>query len=217
MGKTKIDFKPHEYQRIAIDSILENKNIGLFLDMGLGKTVSTLSALDELLNDYFEVKKILVIAPKLVAQTTWTDEIEKWSHLQGKFKVSKILGTAQQRRDALKDKEANLFLINRENVVWLVEELGAKWFFDCIVIDELSSFKSPSSKRFRALRKVRPLALRVIGLTGTPAPNGLMDLWSEMYLLDKGERLGKTITSYRDRYFRPGRRNGHIVYENVEK
>lgn len=212
-----ISFKPHKYQEIAINTILEHEAVGLFLDMGLGKTISTLTALVELMYDYFETKKILVIAPKLVASTTWSDEVEKWAELENKFKISKILGSKDQRLKALYDRDANLFLINRENVVWLVEELGAKWFFDTLVIDELSSFKSPSSKRFRALRKVRPLCKRVIGLTGTPAPNGLMDLWSEMYLLDKGERLGKTLTAYRDKYFKPGRRNGHIIFDWVLK
>lgn len=167
------------------------------------------------MNDQFEIRKVLVIAPLMVARDTWAREVEKWDHLKH-LQISKVLGSAKEREAALK-KEADIYVINRENVVWLVEKLGAKWDFDMVVIDELSSFKSPSSKRFRALRKVRPLCKRVVGLTGTPAPNGYMDLWSEIYLLDRGDRLGKTLTQYRDNYFKPGRRNGHIVYDWVIK
>lgn len=209
-------YTPHKYQDIATNTILNNNYAGLFLDMGLGKTVSTLTALEKLKNDSFEVKKILVIAPLRVADKTWTDEINKWEHLQGMFRVSKILGSEAERLRALK-ADADLYLINRENVTWLVDVLGSRWDFDTVVIDELSSFKSSSSKRFRSLKKIRPLCKRVIGLTGTPAPNGLMDLWAEMYLLDRGERLGKTLTSFRDKYFRPGRRNGHIVFDWIIK
>jgi len=206
-----MEYKPHPYQEHATKKILENEAYALFLEMGLGKTVATLTAIDLLLNDLFEVKKVLVIAPLRVAQDTWPREIEKWDHLNH-LTVSKILGAVTDRRAALK-KKADIYVINRENVVWLVETLRDKWDFDMLVIDELSSFKSPSAKRFRALRKVRPLCKRVVGLTGTPAPNGYMDLWSEIYLLDRGERLGKTLTTYRDCYFKPGRRNGHIIYE----
>ncbi|SDG48020.1 Helicase conserved C-terminal domain-containing protein [Desulfosporosinus hippei DSM 8344] len=158
---------------------------------------------------------MLVIAPLRVADDTWARETEKWDHLKH-LRISKVLGSAETRRKALK-ADADIYVINRENVEWLVGELGTSWNFDTVVIDELSSFKNGQSKRFRALRRVRPMMKRVIGLTGTPAPNSLMDLWPEIYLLDQGERLGKTITSYRDRFFVPGARSGHIVYEWKEK
>jgi SNF2 family DNA or RNA helicase len=177
----------------------------------VSKTVTTLTAIDQLLNDYFDACKVLVIAPLRVAEDTWAREIEKWDHLQH-LRISKVLGSAAVRRKALK-ADADIYVINRENVEWLVSEYGSKWPFDTVVIDELSSFKNSNSKRFRALRRVRPLMKRVIGLTGTPAPNSLMDLWAPMYLIDQGERLGKTITGYRDKYFNPGARSGHVVYE----
>lgn len=166
-------------------------------------------------NLYFDADKILVIAPLRVAQDTWSRESEKWDHLQH-LTISKILGTRAQREKALK-VDADIYVINRENVPWLVNMVGSDWDFDTVVIDELSSFKSSKSKRFRALRRVRPLINRIIGLTGTPAPNGLHDLWAQLYLLDQGERLGKTITGYRDRYFIPGKRKGHVVYEWKQK
>jgi len=177
--------------------------------------VSTLTAIDLLLNDYFDAIRVLVIAPLRVADDTWARETEKWDHLNH-LRISKVLGSADVRRKALK-AEADIYVINRENVEWLVGELGTKWDFDTVVIDELSSFKNGQSKRFRALRRVRPMMKRVIGLTGTPAPNSLMDLWPEIYLLDQGERLGKTITGYRERYFTPRARSGHVVYEWKEK
>lgn len=208
-------YDPHQYQGYATDRILDTKAIALLLEMGLGKTVSTLTALDQLKYDYFDADKILIIAPLRVADDTWPREIEKWDHLRH-LRISKVLGTVKQRRKALK-ADADLYVINRENVEWLVTEFGSKWPFDTVVIDELSSFKSPKSKRFRALRRVRPLMQRVIGLTGTPAPNSLMDLWAPMYLIDQGERLGETITGYRDRYFDPGKRDGHIVYDWKQK
>ena len=208
-------YKPHKYQEYATQRIIEDPYIGLFLEMGLGKTVSTLTAIDLLLHDYFEVNKVLVIAPLRVAEDTWPREIQKWDHLKH-LRYSKILGSAEQRRRALK-VEADIYIINRENVAWLVRELGQNWDFDMVVIDELSSFKNHQSQRFRALRRVRPIIKRVVGLTGTPAPNGLIDLWPQIYLLDMGQRLGKTITAYRDRYFVPGERNGHIVYKWREK
>lgn len=201
---------PHEYQQYATEKILELPACGLFLEMGLGKTVSTLTAIHELIYDRFEVSKVLVIAPKRVAEDTWTSEAEKWDHLQH-LTFSKILGTVKQREEALAS-EADIYLINRENVVWLVDKLGKRWPFDMIVVDELSSFKSNQAKRFKSLRMVRPLSTRFVGLTGTPAPNGLMDLWPQVYLMDKGERLGKTITGYRERYFYPGKRNGFTVF-----
>jgi SNF2 family DNA or RNA helicase len=168
-----------------------------------------------LLNDYFDSVRVLVIAPLRVAEDTWAREIDKWDHLQH-LRISKVLGGVAARRKALK-ADADIYVINRENVEWLVSEYGSQWPFDTVVIDELSSFKNSNSKRFRALRRVRPMMKRVIGLTGTPAPNSLMDLWPQMYLIDQGERLGKTITGYRDRYFIPGSRSGHVVYEWKEK
>lgn len=204
-------FKPHQYQEYATKRILDTPFIALLLEMGLGKTVSTLTAMDLLLNDYFEAGRVLVIAPLRVADDTWAREIEKWDHLRH-LRISKVLGSAAVRRKALK-AEADIYVINRENVEWLVSEYGSQWPFDTVVIDELSSFKNPQAKRFKALRRVRPMMKRVVGLTGTPAPNSLMDLWAPMYLIDQGERLGKTITGYRDRYFTPGSRSGHVVYE----
>ena len=208
-------YNPHQYQDYATGRILDTNYIALLLEMGLGKTVSTLTAIDLLLNDYYDATRVLVIAPLRVADDTWAREAEKWDHLQH-LRISKVLGSASVRRKALK-ADADIYVINRENVEWLVSELGTAWDFDTVVIDELSSFKNGRSKRFRALRRVRPMMKRVIGLTGTPAPNGLMDLWPEIYLLDQGDRLGKTITGYRDRYFTPGARSGHVVYEWKEK
>lgn len=206
----------HNYQRHSVEHIIENPACGLFLDLGLGKTVSTLTAIDKLMNDYLEFSKVLVIAPKKVAEDTWKSEIEKWEHLKH-LKISVVLGTERQRLEALKAK-ADIFIINRENVAWLVSHYGGAFPFECLVIDELSSFKNAKSIRFKALRTVRPKIKRVIGLTGTPAPNGLLDLWPQLYLLDQGERLGKTLTGYRQTYFDPGKRNGHIIYEyNLKK
>lgn len=211
------NFIPHDYQDFSINKIIENKQAGLFLDMGMGKTISTLTAAADLLHDYFDVQRVLVIAPLRVAKHTWTDEIEKWEHISY-LKTSQILGTERQRLAAL-EKKADIYLINRENVVWLVEHYKSEWPFDMVVIDELSSFKSSKSKRFRALRKVRPLIKRIVGLTGTPAPNGLIDLWPQMYLLDQGERLGKTITGFRNRYFIPGAGDPsrYVVYDWIPK
>lgn len=176
----------------------------------LGKTVSTLTAIDQLVYEEFAVSRVLVIAPKRVADDTWTTEAEKWDHLH-RLRISKVLGTPVQRVRAL-EADADIYVINRENVSWLVEHYGKHWPFDMIVVDELSSFKSNQAQRFKALRKVRPLSRRFVGLTGTPAPNGLMDLWSELYLIDRGERLGKTIGGYRQRYFNPGKRDGYVVF-----
>lgn len=201
----------HNYQTFAVQHIISHPEAGLLLDMGLGKTVSTLTAIKKLMDEYLEVNKVLIIAPKRVAESTWCDEIEKWEHLKG-LTVSKILGSQKQRKEALK-ASADIYTINRENVVWLVSHLQGYWPFDMVVIDELSSFKSSKSARFRALRLVRPKTNRVVGLTGTPAPNGLIDLWSQIYLLDMGARLERTITAYRTKYFRPGRTNGQIVFD----
>lgn len=203
-------YNPHQYQEYATNRILEQDAVGLFLDMGLGKTVSTLTAVDQLLYDYFDVEKVLVIAPLRVAQKTWPDEIRKWDHLKH-LRISRILGTEKQRLGALQAK-ADIWIINRENVEWLVDLYDKNWPFDMVVIDELSSFKSSKAKRFRALRKVRPMIKRIVGLTGTPAPNGLIDLWPQVYLLDQGERLGKTVTGYRSRYFEPGKRNRTVIF-----
>lgn len=203
-------YTAHGYQKKATERILQQKRVGLFLDMGLGKTVITLTAIKELIED-FAIWKVLVIAPKRVAEDTWSREHEKWDHLSG-LRISKVLGTPAQRMKALK-AEADIYVIGRDNVKWLVELMGKSWPFDMVVIDELSSFKNPSSQRFKALRKVIPASDRVVGLTGTPSPNGLMDLWAEIYLLDRGERLGTTISAYREKYFRAGARNGYIVYK----
>ena len=211
-------FKPHKYQEIAIDKIYKTPKVGLFLDMGLGKTVITLTAIEDLIYNRFELNKVLVIAPLRVAEDTWSRESEKWEHLRH-LKISKILGNPEKRRKALAE-DADIYIINRENVVWLTNELsgiGDNWDFDMVVIDELSSFKSSKAQRFRALRKYITRSERVIGLTGTPAPNGLMDLWSQMYLLDSGERLGKTITGYRERYFTPNQRNQTTIFNYKPK
>lgn len=172
--------------------------------------MTTLTAVDKLLNDYLEEGPVLVIAPKRVAENTWSKEADKWEHLKH-LRVSRVMGTEKQRLAALK-VDADLFVINRENVVWLVDLLGQRWPFPIVIIDELSSFKSAQAKRFKALRRVRGRIKRIIGLTGTPRPNGLEDLWPELYLLDQGERLGRTLTQFRSRYLLPEKMNGHIVY-----
>lgn len=204
-------YKPHNYQKFTIDHILANKACGLFLDMGMGKTSSTLTALDLLMFDSFEIEKPLIIAPKRVAEDTWSGEIEKWDHLKH-LTISKILGSERQRIEALRAK-ADIYVINRENVAWMVTFFGGAFPFDAVVIDELSSFKNAKSIRFKALRAIMPKVERVIGLTGTPAPKGLIDLWAQLYLLDQGERLGKTLTSYREKYFSIGAHKGHVVFE----
>ena len=201
MKLKKVNYKPHGYQVFSTEFILEHKSAGLFLECGLGKSVITLTAIAELMYNMFDVSKVLVIAPLRVADTTWQDEIEKWEHLKC-LKISKVLGSKKNRIMALY-KKADVYTINRENVPWLVDFYKNDWPFDMVVIDELSSFKSPSAKRFRALKKVRHKIKRIIGLTGTPAPNGLLDIWSQIYLLDRGERLGRTFTGYRSRYFHP--------------
>ena len=204
-----MQFKPHEYQEYARKHIISNPAAGLFLDMGLGKTVTTLTAIDELLF-LGEVNKVLVIAPLRVAEDTWSTELDKWEHLNH-LRISKVLGSSKQRLQAL-SKQADIYVTNRENVEWLVKECFNNWDFDMVVIDELSSFKSSKAIRFRALKKVRPYFKRIVGLTGTPAPNSLIDLWPQIYLLDGGKRLGKTITGYREQYFIPGQRNQNVVF-----
>ena len=204
-------FIPHDYQQYAIDFIASHKTAAVLLDMGLGKTVITLTALNDLLFDRFEISRILVIAPLRVARNTWPQEIGKWEHLKH-LRYSVVVGTEKERREALR-KQASLYIINRENVPWLVEKTD--FTYDAIVMDELSSFKNWSSKRFKALMKVRPLAKRVIGLTGTPSGNGLMDLFAEFKVLDMGQRLGRFITKYRQDYFVPDKRNGQVVFSYV--
>lgn len=215
-----LKYIPHEYQKYAQKFIIDNPACGCLYEPGLGKTVITLSAVDELMYDYFEVSKVLVIAPLRVARDTWTTECEKWQQLNH-LRIARVLGSEKERITALNEK-ADIYVINRENVAWLVKYYEKRHFpFDMLVIDELSSFKSPSAERFKALRKIRPHIKRVVGLTGTPAPNGLMDLWSQVYLLDRGERLGRTLGSYRDQYFVPDKRNQNVIFtykpkENAE-
>ena len=208
----------YAYQKHDARWIVEHPACGLFVEMGLGKTVTTLTAVTELIYDRFEVGRVLVVAPLRVAETVWAEEAAKWPHLR-RLRVVKVLGNPQERVRAL-SQEADVYVINRENVAWLVAQFTGRkqeWPFDMVVLDELSSFKSHTSARFKALRRVRPMIDRIVGLTGTPTPNGLIDLWSQIYLLDRGERLGKTLGGYRERYFTPGRRNGHIVFDWVPK
>lgn len=199
----------YPFQRQGVQWILDRPACALFWGMGCGKTLTTLTAIDELIYDRLEVHQVLVIAPLRVAQDTWAKEAAKWPHLRH-LRVARVLGPLEARLAALQ-QEADIFVINRENVPWLCETLSG-WPFDMIVIDELSSFKSAQAKRFKALRRVLGRVRRIVGLTGTPAPNGLIDLWPQIYLLDRGERLGRTVTTFRDRYFAPDRANGHIIY-----
>lgn len=203
-------YKPHKYQEYATEFILDHREAAIFLDCGLGKTIISLTAIEELLFDRFDIHKVLIIAPLRVARTTWPSEIRKWDHT-GYLTYSVITGTAAERLAAMQ-VDADIYIVNRENVQWLVEKSGMPFDYDMIVIDELSSFKSSQAKRFRSLMKVRPTASRVIGLTGTPASNTLMDLWAEFRLLDMGRRLGKFLSGYRANYFLPDRMNGYIVY-----
>ena len=196
-----MQYKPHDYQKFAVDFIETHPEAAVLLECGLGKTSITLTALNDMMFDRFEVHKVLIIAPIRVCRNSWAAEIEKWDHLKG-MTYSLVLGSRDQRLQALRQK-ADLYIINRENVQWLIESSGMPFDFDMVVIDELSSFKNHQSKRFRALRKVRPFVKRIIGLTGTPCSNGLMDLWAQFRLLDKGVRLGKRIGQYRDAYFTP--------------
>lgn len=201
-------YEPHNYQQFATDFILEHPISCLMLDMGLGKTVITLTALWQLALDSFDVSRILVIAPKRVAEDTWPKELSKWEHLSG-LDATLVMGTQAAREAALR-QQTFLYIINRENVSWLVA--NHPWDFDMVVIDELSSFKSNQAQRFKAMKKVRPLVSRIVGLTGTPAPNSLLDLWPEMYLMDMGQRLGRFIGGFRDRFFTPDKRNRDIIY-----
>ena len=203
-------YSPHDYQTYAVDYIETHPVATVFLDMGLGKTSITLTAINDLLFDSFEVHRVLVIAPLRVARDTWTAEVDKWDHLQNII-FSVAVGTEAERKAALM-RPADIYIINRENVQWLVEESGIPFTFDMIVIDELSSFKNHNTKRFKSILKVRPRVSRIVGLTGTPASNGLMDLWAEFRILDMGQRLGRFITKYRTDYFQPDKRNGQIIY-----
>ena len=206
-------YKPYDYQTFATNFVLEHPACGLILDMGLGKSVITLTALWSLLLDSFDVGKVLVVAPKRVAENTWPTELKKWEHLDG-LTWSLVLGSEKDRRTALQ-RRAKIYIINRENVTWLVDNY--RWDFDTLVIDELSSFKSSKAQRFRALKRVRPRISRVIGLTGTPQPNGLLDLWPQMYLLDMGQRLGRFVGGYRERFFLPDKRNREVIYSYKPK
>ena len=203
-------FIPHEYQRYAAEYIITHPVTALLLDIGLGKTVTTLTAVNELMYDYFEISKVLVIAPLRVARDTWPAEIQKWEHLQN-LTYSVAVGTEAERLRALKAK-ADIYIINRENVQWLIEESGVVFNYDMLIIDELSSFKNHDTKRFKSLMKMRPKVRRVVGLTGTPSSNGLMDLWAEFRLLDMGQRVGRFIGKYRNDYFLPDKYKGNIVY-----
>lgn len=200
----------HNYQNYAKDFILAHKVSALFLDCGLGKTITTLTAINELMYDSFEISKVLIIAPLRVAQSTWKEEIEKWNHLN-LLRYSIAVGDEKERLKALK-QNSDIYIINRENVDWLVTKSGIDFNFNMLIIDELSSFKSHTSKRFKSLLKIRPYFERVVGLTGTPSSNGLMDLWAEFRVLDLGERLGRYITHYRNEYFLPDKRNGAVIF-----
>lgn len=208
-------FKPYPYQRYCINRLLTSPILGLFLDMGLGKTVITLTAINDLKYNRFAINKVLVIAPKKVAESTWVNEAKKWDHLK-LLRFSVVLGPEQKRIRAL-NTPADIYVINRDNVVWLVDYYRNRWPFDMVVIDEFSSFKNHQAKRFKALRNVRPHIKRIVGLTGTPAPNGLLDLWAQVYLLDGGQRLGKSIISFRERYFEPDQRNRERVFTYAPK
>lgn len=203
-------YNPHDYQKYAIEYIIKQPIAAVILAMGMGKTSITLTAIKELKYGGFEIHRVLIVAPLRVASTVWSDEIEQWDHLS-QLSYSKILGTEKERLAAIK-RDADIYLINRENLQWLIEKSGTEFNYDMVVLDELSSFKNWSSKRFKAFMKVRPKVKRVVGLTGTPSSNGLMDLFAEFKVLDMGMRLGKFITQYRTNYFRPDRMNGQIVY-----
>lgn len=203
-------YKPHDYQRYATEYIESHPEAAVFLDMGLGKTSITLTALNNLLFDYFDVHRILVIAPLRVARNTWSDEIEKWDHLHN-LTFAIAVGSEKERLEALR-KQADITMINRENLQWLIEKSGQPFEYDMVVIDELSSFKNHQAKRFKALMKARPKVKRIVGLTGTPSSNGLMDLFAEFKILDMGMRLGRFIGQYRNTYFKPDKMNGPIVY-----
>lgn len=208
-------YSPHNYQIYSTNFILNNPISAIFLECGLGKSVISLTAINDLMLDYFDVSRTLVIAPLRVANSTWPDEIKKWDHLKH-LNFSVVIGSEKERLDALR-KSAHIYLINRENVDWLITKSGIPWKFDMVVIDELSSFKSYQAKRFKSLLKVRPKIKRIVGLTGTPSSNGLMDLWAEFRLLDMGERLGRYITYYRQNFFVPDKRNQQMIFSYKPK
>lgn len=210
-----MNFTPHEYQRYCIGRILDTPMIGLFLDMGLGKTVITLTAVSELIYNRFAVRRVLIIAPKKVAEATWSAEAAKWEHLKH-LRFSLILGSEKQRIRAAYTP-ADIYVINRENVVWLADFLRNSWFFDMVVIDESSSFKNHRAKRFKSLTWIRPHVSRIVELTGTPAPNSLADLWAQLYLLDEGRRLGRNITAFRESFFRANTHGGHFTTYEINK
>ena len=208
-------FTPHEYQKYAIDYLLEKPVAAIFLDMGLGKTVISLSTIFDLTLDSFQIRKVLIIAPLRVARDTWPAEVTKWDHLKG-LNYSVAVGTEAERKMALMQK-VQVYLINRENVQWLIEDSGLPFDYDMVVVDELSSFKSHQAKRFKSLMKVRPKVKRIVGLTGTPSANGLMDLWAEFRLLDLGQRLGRFIGNFRETYFTPDKRNQQVIFSYKPK
>ncbi|MCI9600515.1 MAG: DEAD/DEAH box helicase [Lachnospiraceae bacterium] len=203
-------FVPHAYQRYCINRLIVDDAVGLFLDMGLGKTVITLTAVNDLRYNRFLVRRVLVIAPKKVAEDTWVREAEKWDHLH-LLRIVPVLGSEKKRIRAL-NTPGDVYVLSRDNVSWLVEYYQNAWPFDMVVIDELSSFKSPQAKRFRSLKQIRGHIRRIAGLTGTPAPNGLIDLWAQVYLLDSGKRLGRTLTEYRNNYFTPTSRSRTQIF-----
>ncbi|ALD94952.1 SNF2-related protein [Corynebacterium ulcerans] len=203
-------YKPHSYQRFATNFIETHPQAAIFLGMGMGKTIITLTALNNLITDRYATTKALIIAPLRVARDTWSNEQQKWDHLKN-LRLSIIIGNPTTRRNAL-NTDADIYIINRENIPWLVKELGNNWPFDTVVIDELSSFKNHKAQRFKALKTRLPKINRIIGLTGTPAPNSLEDLWAPFRLIDGGERLGKYLTHYRDKFFTPDKRNGPQIY-----
>ena len=206
-----MNYTPHEYQKYATDRIINTQNIALWLDMGLGKTRITLSAILDLLFNRFMVSKVLIVAPKKVSENTWQAEIEKWDDTRGVLKYSTVLGTQAKRIKAL-NAPASIYIINRENIPWLVDHYKNSWPFDMVVLDEASSFKNPQAKRFKALKCVRSRISRIVELTGTPSPNGLIDLWAQIFLLDGGQRLGKGIGVFRERWFKPDKRNREQIF-----
>ena len=208
-------FVPHKYQQYCIDRIVGQENVGLYIEMGLGKTAITLMAAEKLKYEMLSVRKVLIIAPKKVAESTWEREAKKWEQTR-RLTFSRVLGSAKERREAL-SRKADIYLINRENVKWLTSEVKTGWDFDMVVIDESTSFKSRKSQRFKALSSVLPKVKRLVELTGTPSPYGLEDLWSQIYLLDRGERLGKTFTGFRNRYFTPGPMINGVIYQYYPK
>lgn len=209
-----MNFNPHPYQSYCITRILDSPALGLFLDMGLGKTVVTLTAVNELIYHRFQVGKCLIIAPKKVAEATWNTEAQKWEHLKH-LRFSMILGTQQKRIKAV-CASADIYIVNRENIPWLVEYLRNNWIFDMVVIDESSSFKNPKAQRFKSLSWVRPHVSRMVELTGTPAPNSIQDLWAQLFLLDGGQRLGKSVVGFRERYFHANTHGGHFTTYEVK-